>query len=523
MKRGLSFLIVLALLIAMLPVSTLAAAGFTDVDAGAFYATPVRWAVEQGITNGRSATEFAPDAPCKRSEVVTFLWRAVGKPAHSLSSVPFTDIELGEFYHDALLWAVESEITNGMTATEFWPNAICERRQVVTFLWRLMGQPEPVGERCTFTDVTTDMYCYDAIVWAVENGITNGMPDGSFGIEASCTRGQIVTFLYRLFNPDWQEDVPGSDYAQTDDSLDYPSVPSNPGTIPAIGDAVTQENALALLDRYDPDGAFLLRATMKQGNDFMVWFSPQGTTADGIGIAVHEQCHIYSANNGGLFYDSQLSDFVQTTAYYIGEGQYITLTRKEIFPSEEMSAHIPEALRTFRYDDYVGAGSDLDSNVNGIYGLLNEFNAYSWGSHVNVSLYDYFLTQPLTADNLLRYVRISSSDYYAYSEFKYYILSYMLYAEAHYPQIYAQLMADQALLDLFRITEARYAGVVERYFENLDALEALCAKNGLSTRHEDGYFLINGNGYGTGEETYSQLEKAMQAPEFVRMYQLMTG
>lgn len=305
--------------------------------------------------------------------------------------------------------------------------------------------------------------------------------------------------------------------------MDYPSGPSDPGAMPAIEDAATQENALALLDRYDPDGAFILRATMKQGDDFMVWFSSQGTTVDGIGTAVHEQCHIYSAYNGGLYYDSQLGKFVHETAYYIGGGQYITLARGEVYPSEEMSAHIPEELRTFRYDDYVGAGSELDSNVKGIYGLLNEFNAYSWGSHVNVSLYDYFLTQPLTADNLLRYVHISSSDYYAYSEFKYFILSYMIYAQENHPEIYAELMADQALLDLFRITEARYAGVVQQYFDNLDALEALCAELGFSTRHQDSCFFINGNGYGTFEDTYFQLEKAMQAPEYVRMYQLMTG
>ncbi|MDO4314388.1 MAG: S-layer homology domain-containing protein [Oscillospiraceae bacterium] len=169
---------------------------FTDVKTSAYYYDAVLWAVDQGITNGATATTFGPGITCTRGQIVTFLWRAAGSPAPGSRVNPFEDVKPGAYYYDAVLWAVEQGITNGTTATAFSPNATVNRGQTVTFLWRAAGSPAAAGSN-PFADVKPGSYCYDAVLWAVEQGITNGSTATTFGPAASCTRGQIVTFLYR--------------------------------------------------------------------------------------------------------------------------------------------------------------------------------------------------------------------------------------------------------------------------------------------------------------------------------------
>ena len=174
---------------------------FVDVKEGAYYYDAVLWAVnaEPQITNGTDATHFSPGNTCTRAQVVTFLWRAMGCPAPQTTDNPFTDVTADKYYTDAVLWAVENEITNGMTATSFAPGRPCTRAQVVTFLWRAEHKPAPTSTQSPFSDVTGGYY-YDAVLWAVERGITNGMTATTFVPDGPCTRGQIVTFLYRNFN-----------------------------------------------------------------------------------------------------------------------------------------------------------------------------------------------------------------------------------------------------------------------------------------------------------------------------------
>ena len=169
---------------------------FVDVVQDAYYFEPVQWAVANGITNGLSPDSFGPDATCTRAQIVTFLWRANGSPAPTSDNNPFTDVPAGQWYTDAVLWAVEKGITSDTSATTFSPDAGCTRGQVATFLWRAEGEPASGGENI-FSDLGVGAYYYDAVLWAVENSITNGMGDGTFAPDATCTRGQIVTFLYR--------------------------------------------------------------------------------------------------------------------------------------------------------------------------------------------------------------------------------------------------------------------------------------------------------------------------------------
>ena len=169
---------------------------FTDVPAGAYYEEAVGWAVEKGITKGTSDSTFTPDGVCTRAQAVTFLWRAAGSPAAKAGSLPFADVKAGSYYDDAVRWAVENGVTVGTSATTFSPNATCSRAQIVTFLWRAQKSPA-AGSANPFDDVAGSAYYADAVLWAVQKDITKGTGATSFSPDANCIRAQIVTFLYR--------------------------------------------------------------------------------------------------------------------------------------------------------------------------------------------------------------------------------------------------------------------------------------------------------------------------------------
>lgn len=168
---------------------------FNDVTARDYFFDAVKWAVDKGITSGTSRNTFSPNAPCTRAQVVTFLWRAAGSPQPSSTSNPFTDVHANDYFYDAVLWAVENGITNGTSATTFSPDATVTRAQVVTFLWRANGQP--AAGNSGFADVSADEYYATAVAWAVFQRVTTGTGVGVFSPDAACTRAQIVTFLYR--------------------------------------------------------------------------------------------------------------------------------------------------------------------------------------------------------------------------------------------------------------------------------------------------------------------------------------
>ena len=169
---------------------------FVDVATGSYYEDAVDWAVENGITKGTDDTHFSPDGICTRAQAVTFLWRTAGSPASKTSAMPFTDVPVGSYYYDAVLWAVENGITKGTSETMFSPDATCSRAQIVTFLWRSEKSPA-AGSRNPFADVKSTAYYADAVLWAVKEDITKGTTNTTFSPDADCTRAQIVTFLWR--------------------------------------------------------------------------------------------------------------------------------------------------------------------------------------------------------------------------------------------------------------------------------------------------------------------------------------
>ena len=169
---------------------------FTDVADKAYYRDAVEWAVENGITKGSTATTFSPNATCTRAQAVTFLWRAAGSPEPETRAMPFTDVPVGSYYYDAVLWAMEQGITKGTSDTTFSPDMTCSRAQIVAFLWRSEKSPA-AGTANPFADVKSTAYYADAVLWAVENDITKGTTSTTFSPDADCTRAQIVTFLWR--------------------------------------------------------------------------------------------------------------------------------------------------------------------------------------------------------------------------------------------------------------------------------------------------------------------------------------
>lgn len=169
---------------------------FADVATDAYYYDAVKWAVKKGITNGVSETLFGPDQACTRAQIVTFLWRAAGSPEPKSGS-SFADVAADAYYAKAVAWAVENGITKGTSETTFHPDETCTRAQGVTFLYRALGKL--AAAQAGFTDVAADSYYADAVNWAAENGVTKGISETLFGPDGSCTRAQIVTFLYRAY------------------------------------------------------------------------------------------------------------------------------------------------------------------------------------------------------------------------------------------------------------------------------------------------------------------------------------
>ena len=169
--------------------------GFSDVPEDQYYYKPVYWALENGITGGMNATDFKPDSTCTRGQIMTFLWRINGSPEPDPNNNPFTDVTADRFFFKPVLWAYQSGMTAGTSATTFSPDAYCSRGQVVQFIWGCQKNKETrtVG----FTDVKNSAYYYHAVKWAYHNGITAGTTKTTFGPNEACTRGQIVTFLYK--------------------------------------------------------------------------------------------------------------------------------------------------------------------------------------------------------------------------------------------------------------------------------------------------------------------------------------
>ena len=201
LRRLASLAMAFLMIFVMFPMSAFAVESgetrFDDVYPEDYYYESVSWAAENGIAAGTGANKFFPKLACTRAQVVTFLWRTAGRHMLKQQENVFSDVESDSVYYEAIMWAVGAGVTSGTGNSTFSPNQTCTRAQVVTFLWRAMGQPQPTTTTNPFQDVSESDYFYLPVLWAVENGITAGMSANTFAPYSPCTRGQVVTFLYR--------------------------------------------------------------------------------------------------------------------------------------------------------------------------------------------------------------------------------------------------------------------------------------------------------------------------------------
>ena len=184
---------VLVLILAFALMFSASAAGFTDVSSDAYYADAVDWAVSKGITNGTSDTTFSPNADLSRGQAVTFLWRLMGEPTPTGTN-PFEDVSVNDYYFNAVVWAVDLGVTKGTSEVTFSPSDTVTRGQLVTFIYRLLEEPA-VGQDNPFSDVDADAYYSNAVIWAAQMGIVQGYPDGTFKPANNITRAEMVTVL----------------------------------------------------------------------------------------------------------------------------------------------------------------------------------------------------------------------------------------------------------------------------------------------------------------------------------------
>ena len=222
---------------------------------------------------------------------------------------------------------------------------------------------------------------------------------------------------------------------------------------------VTLDSVMDILEKYDADGAFIMRYAVNQGDNVLVWWGNSDDLISGLETAVHEECHGYS------FYNSA---YWQGEAIYTGNEKCIQVPYTDVYQSMEMARTIPANLRTSRYDIYVGENSgNSASNVSGAYGMLNEFTAYCWGLNNTVSLYPYYQSLGADIDRWREFATGGANGRMAYAEFKYYILMYLAYAKENYPAVYEGIKGNREFRDAYFTIEAKYAKLIAEYERKL--------------------------------------------------------
>lgn len=278
---------------------------------------------------------------------------------------------------------------------------------------------------------------------------------------------------------------------------------------PKMDAPITKANILALMDAYDQDSAYILRSTQSD-SQFLYWWNSEDTIAGGIDTGVHEQFHAYTFQN--VPWNSE--------NIYLGGMQTARVTYTNVFPSRQMAVTIPGNLRTFRWSTYVGEPvPDMASDKYGVYGLLNEFSAYYWGMHAQMSLLDYYKANHATRSQWLSFVSACANDRLAYAEFKYYTLHYLAYAKQHRPDVYNEIMNNSVYVNTYKTMESRFAALIRQFEQYLnggfaDAMRA----DGYSASVSNGSFYIysGASGYGTGifQDDYDMLVREMQKSQY---------
>lgn len=285
--------------------------------------------------------------------------------------------------------------------------------------------------------------------------------------------------------------------------------------MPGINAKVTEQNVMKILNRYDKDGAYILKKQMTAGDDVLRWFSG-GRIIDGISIAVHEETHVYSIHR------------IDETNYFVGNQKTIPVRHTAVFRTKEMASSVPKRLRTFRYNTYVAKPTqNLASDIQGAYGLMNEFMAYRMSMNNTVALYPYYKAQNANWDQWTVYINYCENGRLAYAEFKYYILHYLDYAKKHYPSVYRGIVGNRAFCRAYRMIEKSYAKLNTRYEKDLKKLREVFAKKGYQMQVTEESVTVRKDskimGIGRFTADYRKLVKEMKKGRYQKVHRRLAG
>lgn len=272
---------------------------------------------------------------------------------------------------------------------------------------------------------------------------------------------------------------------------------------------VNEANVLELLNEYDKDGEYIIQFGINDGDNILEWFNHGTTIIDDISTAVHEETH-------GFILQKRR---VEEEEIYIGNKNSIHVTYTDVFDSQEMVSEIPDELQTFRFDDYVGKPDpDMASNKEGVYGLLNEFTAYCWDLNNTICLYDYYKSEANTDSDWLDYVNKLQNGRMAYSEFNFYILKYLEYAQKKHPDIYEKIITNKSFTEAYTTIENKYHDLVET--GDMYINELLNEKNG---KIENGFFYLGSAGISISDEDYTKLITEISKNDYQVIYKAIGG
>lgn len=504
MKRMLSLVLTFILILGLMPGAAVSAANgfpFTDVAENAWYYTAIDSARKTGIIAGMSATEFAPNNNITLAQAVTF---AARMSQYAETGTVTIKNDPGLWYMSYVNYCQERGIIDAADYEGRWGEA-ATRSEMVKIFYACMpassftainsidnGAIPDVGTR---DEAAVEIYAF------YRAGILTGSDTaGNFMPDTNIKRSEVATIISRMLYPEQRKSL----------TLTAPKP-----DVPGLDAEVTADNVMAVLNAYCPDGAYILQYALDTDSDFLFWWN-EDRLCEGINIGVHEECHSFTwaeAFNKG-HYNAQ--------AFYTGGGECIFVPYTTVYNTLEMADSVPLELRTGRYDLYVGTPYDnLGSQVNGVYGLFNEYAAYYWGTSSALELYDYYMDQDATPEQWMNYVFDIIGTWGAYSEFRYFMLHYMLYARDNYPDVYNGIMANGEFREAFTIIDNNHLQLKEEIWSTFDTLSAYLDSKGVWNSWSGTGFTINGNGYSMMMDIYGPFLEVMEKAEYVEMADLM--
>lgn len=495
-KRIISLILALVLMLGIGSFAYAAEHPFTDVKAGIWYEKDVASAWKSGLIAGKTTTTFGPEETITLAQAVTFAARiSQYTETGKVSLTNGKDV----WYSTYVDYCVSKGIISAGEFDGRW-NDEATRAEMVCIFYPSIDKNSYVEINTVDDNAIPDVKISDHYAKEVyafyRAGILTGSTGNYFKPDTSILRSEVAAIISRMLYPEMRKNV----------TLTL-------AKMPAWTDEPTMDKVITIMDGCDKSCADILRHCKAKGEDFLFWYFPHDTIASGINLAVHEEAHSY-------FWDKSPSG--NSTAYLMPDFSSKVVYHTSVFSSNEIADLIPAHLRTIRYDTYIG---DYDPNLaaqaEGVYGLLNEFNAYYWGTRAAVSLYDYYVTQPLNEDMWLEFSTNCSSSYTGYAEFRYYLLTYLLYARDNHPAVYNAILANDDFRQAFTTLDEAFIQLIDDMFAGFDKACAYLNSKGYQAEVYGGGFWVNGVGYSIFLDEYEPLMEEMEKSQYVEMAQLL--